>query len=925
MNDPQLGQRWISENETELGLGIVVDCDLRTVTLLFPGSEESRVYARKSAPLARFIKQAGDHVEDEQGRSWLITGQKEQHGIIVYEVRDEDGQNSLLPETRLGHIIHLHQAQERLLSGQLDSLELFQLRHELFQLLQEHQHSPARGLLGARIDLLPHQIDVAHTVGQRQSPRVLLADEVGLGKTIEAGLILHQQLHAGWIRRCLILVPENLQHQWLVELLRRFNLNFSLFDSQRLQDAPGDNPFESEQLILLAQETLLASSTTLEQALAAGFDMLIVDEAHHLVASAAYQSPAYIAVARLAEACKSVLLLTATPEQLGIAGHFARLHLLDPQRFPSLAALLEEASGLQKTAVWADALNSPEPLPAEILAPLQAALPDFDLATADAAGRQSALDALIDRHGTGRLLFRNTRQAVGHFPARQLHIHAIDPAAPCLDMEHNWPREQLREDARLRVIVTLLRSLRREKTLLICHHRDAARHIEEHLRLHEGIRTSMFHEDMSLLERDRAAAYFSDQESGAQVLICSEIGSEGRNFQWASHLVLFDLPQDPDLLEQRIGRLDRIGQKHTIQIHVFAAPEQASARQVDWYHRGLNAFEHSCKVGQALYAEFKDRLVENMNAASPIWEPLIAEVQARRQELELQLEKGRDRLLELSSCRPARVAPVLAALQDADADPRLQSWCRRLFDALHIGSEEQENEHLLILRPDPQQRVSSLPGLKEEGLTVTWDRSTALAREDVAYLSWEHPLVQACVDLFTHDDWGNAQLALLNNKRIPAGTLLLEALYLPHIVSPQTQGLQRWMPQQLLRILVDEQGQNLAQQVPSQALERQLHGIDRHSAQRLLHDRLERVRRLLDSAQKHAQGALQEFAPHWQERYRQEHATEIARLLALRERNPSVREDEIEARRVLLAQGMALLADAHIRLVGLRLIIAGAS
>ncbi|MCO6763725.1 hypothetical protein KQH43_32020, partial [Streptomyces sp. EL5] len=76
------------------------------------------------------------------------------------------------------------------------------------------------------------------------------------------------------------------------------------------------------------------------------------------------------------------------------------------------------------------------------------------------------------------------------------------------------------------------------------------------------------HEGMSILERDRAAAYFADEEFGAQVLICSEIGSEGRNFQFAHHLVLFDLPAHPDLLEQRIGRLDRIGQRHTIQLHV---------------------------------------------------------------------------------------------------------------------------------------------------------------------------------------------------------------------------------------------------------------------------------------------------------------------------------------------------------------------
>jgi len=73
---------------------------------------------------------------------------------------------------------------------------------------------------------------------------------------------------------------------------------------------------------------------------------------------------------------------------------------------------------------------------------------------------------------------------------------------------------------------------------------------------------------MSIIERDRAAAFFADEESSARLLICSEIGSEGRNFQFVHHLILWDLPTNPDLLQQRIGRLDRIGQKHVIQIHV---------------------------------------------------------------------------------------------------------------------------------------------------------------------------------------------------------------------------------------------------------------------------------------------------------------------------------------------------------------------
>ena len=95
------------------------------------------------------------------------------------------------------------------------------------------------------------------------------------------------------------------------------------------------------------------------------------------------------------------------------------------------------------------------------------------------------------------------------------------------------------------------------------------------------------------------AAYFADEEFGAQVLICSEIGSEGRNFQFAHHLVLFDLPSHPDLLEQRIGRLDRIGQKHIIELHVPYLETSPQERLFQWYHEALNAFLNTCPTGNA--------------------------------------------------------------------------------------------------------------------------------------------------------------------------------------------------------------------------------------------------------------------------------------------------------------------------------------
>ncbi|EVU14532.1 DEAD/DEAH box helicase family protein, partial [Vibrio parahaemolyticus V-223/04] len=192
--------------------------------------------------------------------------------------------------------------------------------------------SPMRGLCGMRAGLIPHQLYIAHEVGRRHAPRVLLADEVGLGKTIEAGMIIHQQVLSGRAERILIVVPETLQHQWLVEMMRRFNLHFSIFDEERCIEAFADaeNPFDTQQYVLCSLDFLRKSRKRFEQALEGEWDLLVVDEAHHLEWSQDKPSREYQVVEGLAERTPGVLLLTATPEQLGRESHFARLRLLDP-------------------------------------------------------------------------------------------------------------------------------------------------------------------------------------------------------------------------------------------------------------------------------------------------------------------------------------------------------------------------------------------------------------------------------------------------------------------------------------------------------------------------------------------------------------------------------------------------------------------
>ena len=201
----------------------------------------------------------------------------------------------MLKEVFLNNFLKFNKPQDRLFAGQIDRLSRFNLRYQALV----HQHarrlSPTRGLAGGRVSLIPHQLHIAREVGQRHAPRVLLADEVGLGKTIEAGMILYQQLLSGRAQRVLILVPESLQHQWLVEMLRRFSLHFALFDEERCVEAQHDtdNPFETEQLVLCSLDWLRKKRARFDQLCEAEWDLLVVDEAHHLEWSENAPSRAY--------------------------------------------------------------------------------------------------------------------------------------------------------------------------------------------------------------------------------------------------------------------------------------------------------------------------------------------------------------------------------------------------------------------------------------------------------------------------------------------------------------------------------------------------------------------------------------------------------------------------------------------------------
>ncbi|MDH3000868.1 RNA polymerase-binding ATPase [Chelonobacter oris] len=961
-----IGQRWVSESENGLGLGVVIGVDQRTVALLFPAADEQRVYAFASAPLTRVVFGIGDVVKSHQGWQLQVQTIEEQQGVVRYQgMRIDSGESAVLAEMELDHNISFSKPQERLFAAQIDRNEHFNLRYQALIHQQAQFQSPLRGLRGIRAGLIPHQLHIATEVGRRIAPRVLLADEVGLGKTIEAGMILQQQLFGGKAQRVLILVPETLQHQWLVEMLRRFNLNFSLFDEARCQDFDGnrdqsavENPFDSESLLICSLNWLVQQPQRAEQLCQAQWDMLIVDEAHHLQWSQTQPSAEYRLVATLAQQTPAVLLLTATPEQLGQESHFARLKLLDPERFYDYAAFVEEQQQYQPVADAVNTLLNETALSAleqnsiaELLSE-QDSEPLFKIINSpkssneqQQAARQELIANLIDRHGTSRVLFRNTRQGVKGFPNRTLHQIKLELPKQYQNAMKVWKMlgEELAEDVvfypemlfqklnpaaawwefdpRIDWLIAFLKNHRDEKILLICQHANTAIQLEQVLREKEGIRAAVFHEKMTIVERDKASAYFAQHEDGAQILLSSTIGSEGRNFQFASNLVLFNLPTDPDLLEQCIGRLDRIGQQHDIQIYVPFFADSSQQLLTQWYHDGLNAFEETCPMGATIFAREQVRLQAFLQQQpDEEFERFVKQTRQWQQQLKHELEQGRDRLLELNSSGGESAQRLAEEIAVEDAATDLIQFSLSLFDI--IGLEQEDlGEKSIVIHPTGHMLVPDFPGIKEDGSTVTFDRRLALAREELEFLTWDHPMIRNGIDLITSGDIGKSAVSLLINKALPAGTLLVELIYVVEVQAPSSLQLTRFLPPTPIRLLLDGKGNDLAGKVAFGALQKQLKPIGKNMANKVVKMTRSAVEQALRQGEKQIEAKAQALIEQAKFAAEQQLNSEYQRLTALQAVNKNIRRDEVDALERLQQQSLRQLQQASWRLDSLRVIV----
>ncbi len=904
--DIAVGQRWVSDSEPEMGLGMVLSIENGVVDILFPAVEQRRMYSVETAPLRRVVFSAGDQVLTHDDQELEVIEVREEGDVVIYVTPDRE-----LEEGELSDSMSLNKPHDRLLGGAVDDDRDFRLRVETLYRNSQIKGSVLRGFMGARADLIPHQMSIVSEVSKRVRPRVLLADEVGLGKTIEACMIMHRLHLTGRADRVLIVLPESLVHQWFVELLRRFNMLFSLFDEERckaIEENNKVNPFLDSQLVITSINFLTGQSKRAEQVLEACWDMLIVDEAHHLEWSEKKVSPEYALVDSLASQTEAVLLLTATPQQLGPEGHFARLRLLDGDRFSDLKAYLKESDDYEKTATLLTNLSKGK-------LPSAAEVKEFGkqsqrvkegmeaLMGGDEEVRNKLMEDLLDSFGPGRVMFRNTRDYLSGFPERKAHLTEVE------------------EGGKIKWLAGLIKKLGLntegewgEKVLLIVKTRAQAELIAEQLQSEMNVEVALFHEDLTLLQRDRNAAYFAD-EDGAQILLCSEIGSEGRNFQFAHHLVLYDLPDDPELLEQRIGRLDRIGQTEQINIHVPYVAGSEDEVVARWYHEGLDAFEHNVHGATEVYNACGEMLeLLKMMFSYEGLNDLIAFSRKQMEAVKEKLMSGQEKLLALNSYRIKDSQKMIDRIEAVDVDPGFKKFTLKLLDHLGLGIEEMnDRSYLLTVSHMKTELAADIP---DEGLMVTFDREHALSREDVRFISMDHPLVRSAMDVMLSSETGNAGFGVWEGSGEKG--VYLEAYYVAEVIAPRSLNVDRFLSAKPIRVAVDHKLSDASEDMGLRKVRLREGNLRKLLANPTLKKQL--VPAMMEQCEKLALTKMAILAEEGATRVEEIMGAELSRLEELSEINVTVSDREINQLKAQIEELKSAVGSARVRLDGLKLV-----
>lgn len=455
------------------------------------------------------------------------------------------------------------------------------------------------------VQFLNYQLTSVRHVLKNLRGRALLCDEVGLGKTIEAGLIMLEYILRGLVRRVLVLVPPSLIEQWQQELQTKFNLDFVTHDDPMFKHQ--QNPWSNFDRIIASLDTAKREPHR-TQVLDSTYDLVIVDEAHHLKN---YRTQAYQLVNLIKK--KYILLLTATPVENNLEELFNLITLLQPGQ-------LETASSFKRKYITRGDPLKPKNTQAlrqlvreimirnrrsetgVIISRRHAEIVELELSPEEIAFYRR-LSVFVREHYT--LGEKETNSEISQFVLKILQrevgssIEAVLPTLEKMAANQDYPpvkrrlfhalAEQARGVPRRKKAEVLLRLLASipEKVIIFTSFMHTQSFLVRLLRDH-GYVVAELHGGMRRLQKEEQLRLFIQE---ARVLVSTETGSEGRNLHFCRVMINYDLPWNPMRIEQRIGRIHRLGQTEDVMIYNISAAETVENYILELLDAKINMFQ----------------------------------------------------------------------------------------------------------------------------------------------------------------------------------------------------------------------------------------------------------------------------------------------------------------------------------------------
>ncbi len=868
--------------------GVVADCDHRTVQVRWDDVGPPSQFSASAQQIVRvdLQQQQVELSASGEGAMAIRYVASEPPAWECFVAGDGGGRLVNVPEAGLRPVA-ITDPIGRFKANLIGSLKQYRLQEvtRWYRLMHLYDELVSLGNVG--VDIKPHQVAVAHKVISNYPHRFLLCDEVGLGKTIEAGMVLKELRARGGAQRVLAIVPPSIVRQWQFEMKTKFNEAFSVLNTNTVKYLKNQgfdgNPFTFKKSILcssgwIANERWAKLCTTVD------WDLIIMDEAHHARKHRSGDTTRlYRLVRDLAApshaARRAMLFLTATPMQLDTHELYSLVELLDPALFPSEKHFEQHRRQVPGLSQLAERLSRHGfPLPGEdtdaTIAHVASWLElDQDSVrqrlTAGSEARDTLVAELADRHLLSEVMIRNRKAVVGGFmpraasrwgvsltPRERTALEAVEryvefgfqcaegkndrtlgfvmvifqklmassiaaireslsrrrervqAAEPQFPESVSDPAERLdydeeavevitdtggkflddsheelalldealmalghvTEDSKARVLEEELFKLFDtdvdNKVLLFTQFRETQRFLAERLAAC-GWGVNVFHGQMSPQEKDDAVERFRDSV-GPQVLISTEAGGEGRNFQFCHILVNYDLPWNPMRVEQRIGRVDRIGQEHPVGIFNLWVKDTIEERVLDVLENRIRVFEETVGGLDPILGDTESDITRILRIAGEKQEEAFEEY---GKQLEGEVHRARaaesqlgDFIMDTKSYRK-EIAERIAGQPSPIGNDALERFIGQLLADARTYMKRRGNEYELTFHGELLEAGKEFLAGRDSALRAVFRPDIRPDTQGVEFMAFGHPIVDAATERVLAADYEG----VTGTRRIPAG------------------------------------------------------------------------------------------------------------------------------------------------------------